>query len=110
MRVGSFAVQLPWSDWYWNNQWSISYNAAFGTLTKTVDLNETDLSAFRVSASSNTGDMTLELSQGSVTKDIDISRSFNQKIDMSGFTAGLVKLHLTIKAATGVKIQISWRR
>jgi len=105
------AIAFPIADWYWNRQWTVNYIAASETtLTKIVKLSYEDLSAFYIKARSKSGSLVLHISQGSVTKDIDISGEYYKVVEMVGFSPGLVKLVLSLKSAKNVKVLIGWRQ
>jgi len=106
IRVGATAGIA----FYWNRQWTVKYKAASATLTKTVKLSNEDLAAFYVKGKCESGSLVLDISQGSETKKIDISNIYNQKIDMSNFNPGLIKLVLKAKSAKNMNVFVGWRR
>ena len=106
VRVGATAGY----NIYWNRQWSVNYKAASATLTKTVKMKDKDLSAFYVMCNYEKGDITLKISQGNTSKTIELSSGYNEKVDMASFSAGLIKMNLTIKSAKKLKAKIGWRR
>lgn len=106
VRVGATAGY----NIYWNRQWSVNYKAASATLTKTVKMTDNDLSAFYVMCDCEKGDITLKMSQGTIKKTIDLTGGYNEKVDMTGFCSGEIKMVLTIKSAKKVRAKIGWRR
>lgn len=106
IRVGATAG----IEFYWNHQWTVNYKAASATLTKTVKLNDEDLSAFYVKGKYESGSLELKMTQDSVTKHINISSEYNKAIDMTEFNAGLIELVLIVKSVKKMKVLVGWRR
>lgn len=105
VRVGATAgIEI-----YWNRQWTVNYKAASATLTKIVKMADGDLSAFYVKGNCERGDITLNMLQGNMKKSIDLSGGFNEVVDMTGFSAGLIKMVLDIKSAKNMNVRIGWR-
>jgi len=98
------------AEFYWNRQWTVNYKTANATLTKTVILNSEDLSAFYVQGKCESGSLALKMIQDSVTKNIDILNHNNKAVDMSEFSAGLIKLVLTVSSAKNLKVIVGWRK
>lgn len=106
IRIGATAgIEI-----YWNRRWIVSYKAASATLTKIVKVRDEDLSAFYVKGKCEKGNIKLKMSQGNAKREIDLSGTFNEKVDMAGFSAGLIKMVLVIKSAKNLKVVIGWRR
>jgi len=111
IRVGAFMKINPLADWYWNRQWTVNYIAASGTLTKYVKLNNDDLFAFYIKSKCKKGNVILQLSQGDIKKEIDISNNFDQRIEMSVFNAEeKIKMVLILESVKKIKILIGWRK
>ncbi len=106
IRVGATAG----IEFYWNRQWTVNYKAASATLTKTVKLNNEDLSAFYIKGKCESGSLDLIMTQDGVTKHINISSSFDKAVDMTEFNVGLIKLVLTVKSAKNIKVLVGWRK
>jgi hypothetical protein len=110
IRVGAVAKVLPWSDWFWDRQWTLNFFWAQATFTRTIELNGEDLFVFCAKGICKSGRLTLKMSQGNMEKDIDLSNNADEKVDMTGFRAGLIKLVLVADSAKRMKVKISWRR
>lgn len=105
IRVGATAG----IEFYWNNQWTVSCKMANATLTKTVKLSNDDLSAFYLKGNCEKGEISLKISQGNMEKEVDFSNGINKKVDMNGFSEGLIKMKLVVKKAKNMKVLIGWR-
>ncbi len=90
------------------SQWKISYRSSGETLERTVALTDEELDSFTVEASCEEGEMYLLLIQGKNAEVIDITDHPEQTLDMSGFTAGNIKLSLYNEGAKNAKIKIDW--
>jgi len=97
-------------EFYWNRQWTVNYKAASATLIKTVKLNNEDLTFFYAKGKCESGNLVLKISQGNMEKSINLSGKANEKVDMTGFSAGLIELLLIAKSARNMKVIIGWRR
>ena len=106
IRTGAFAG----FQFYWNRQWSLHYKAVSGKHIKTVKVDISDLQSFYIKGKCENGIMTLKMSQGNVSKDIELWRTFDKRLDMTGFQAGLLKLDVAAKSAKNVNVKIGWRK
>lgn len=106
LRVGATAG----GQYYWNRQWTIKYKAANATLTKTVKLTNEDLSAFYIIGTYEKGNVWLKLSQNNAELSLNLANSFNEKLDLSRFSAGVIKIVVTMDSVKNLKTTIGWRR
>lgn len=117
IRNGAVAKIWPWSDGYWkrhwpdlyqNRKWTLNFLWARATFTRMVELDNEDLSAFYAKGRCKSGSLVLKISQNNVEKEFDLSNNADEKVDMSNFNAGLIKLVITAKPAKSMKVIIGW--
>ncbi|MCL2677437.1 MAG: hypothetical protein FWE85_00100 [Clostridiales bacterium] len=88
--------------------WEISATSLNGTATRTVNLNAEELANFLVNNTNSEGKVSLTIIQGDVDRTVGLSEEFDEKIDMSDFEPGRVKLRLKFENAKDVDISITW--
>ncbi len=93
---------------YENQQWiAVANSVKSGRTTRTVTLTEDNLSVFTVQSSTESGVLTLRITQGEETKEVDIS-NFNGNIDMGQFTAGKTAIELRYDQIQDMHTVIRW--
>lgn len=90
------------------SQWEVSYKSSGETLERTIALTDDELINLTVEASCDEGEMYLLLVQGMNAEVIDITDFPKEKLQLSNFTAGNIKLSLYNEAARNAKIKIDW--
>jgi len=97
------------NDWYSNGQWSFSARSANGRSTRSPTLSAEELNSMFVTNANSNGIVGLKISQGDFDVTVDITGNYSDKIDMSGFSPGKVKLQLIFSKASNVSTSIRWR-
>lgn len=92
-----------------DDTWSTSASKINGYCKVDKTFNSDNLAAFCVSSTNSDGKVFLKLIQGDVEKTIEITGEFNDKIDMSEFKSGRIRLRLEFEEAEDIDISISWK-
>lgn len=90
------------------SQWEVSYKTSGETLERTIAFTEEELENFTVEGSCEEGEMYLLLLQGKNAQVVDITDFPAQKLQLTDFTAGNIKLSLYNESAKNAKIKIDW--
>ena len=91
-----------------HNSWRISANAVNARGSRNIRLNYDNLEALHVRNKNSEGTVTLQLIQGNIKKDIDITGEFDENIDTSDFEVGNVRIHIIFENARNVDFAVSW--
>ena len=95
-----------------NRTWTITATSVSGNLRRNFDINADGLELFRVRSTNTQGTIELVLTQGDVTRRVDITDGFlqEQSIDMSEFNSdSRINVRLNFSSARNVNTIISWR-
>ncbi len=90
------------------SQWEVSFRSSGETLERTIALTDDELSNFTVKSSCEEGEMYLLLIQGKNAEVIDITDLPEEKLQLTDFTAGNIKLSIYNESAKNAKIKIDW--
>ena len=90
------------------NGWSYVAAQRTGTRHQDVSLGAESLAAFHVESFSESGLVTLVVTQGEVALELDISGDFADFVDLSDFEPGDLRLRLRFFEARRVDVTLTW--
>ena len=91
------------------DSWLITVNRVNGHARRDIDFTAESLSALHVESTNSDGSVSLLITQGEVTRTIDLTGEFNQVLDISNdFQPGSVRLRLEFENAETVRVSLSW--
>jgi hypothetical protein len=88
--------------------WSYSAPRRDGSQSRVVTLTAEQLEAFRVDSSTESGTVTLTITQGTNERVVNLLGGFNDYVDLSGFSPGEIQLHLNFNSTREFNVEISW--
>jgi len=98
------------SSRYANGEWAVSTRSGNGTMRRTHELDETQLSNFTVQSSNSEGRLYLELQQGDTNYTMELTGQVMGDIDLTaqGFEPGRIRMTLRFVNARDVSTVIRW--
>lgn len=106
VKSGSSSVAISYVK---NDTWTTTASSVNGNYRVDKTFDSGNLASFHASSTNSIGKIVLKLIQGDVEKSIDITGEFNDKIDMSEFEPGRIRLRLEFEHATDLSISVSWK-
>ena len=98
----------PSIDQRTDDSWIYIAERRNGIHVTSINFTADELSALHLESSNERGEILLTLTQGSVSKEIDISDGFNGHLDMSDFEPGRITFRLQFDSARQVNIAFRW--
>jgi len=92
-----------------NDTWSTTASKFNGHCRVDKTFDSDNLAAFYVNSTNSSGKVFLIIIQGDVEKTIEITGEFNDKIDMSEFEPGRIRLRLEFEHAEDLNVSVSWK-
>ena len=88
--------------------WTFRARSANGYVRRTINFSTTQLANFRVQSHSGEG-LTLRLEQDNIVEIINISGTYNERVDMSAFSPGKIRIYLEFDRARDADVILSWK-
>ncbi|MCL2052550.1 MAG: hypothetical protein FWG91_12600 [Lachnospiraceae bacterium] len=92
-----------------DDTWRLTAVRASGNSRINYSFTEANLAAMNVNSTNSGGNITLTFIQGDTERSYDISGAFTDRINMSDFKPGKIRLRLDFADADNLDIEINWR-
>lgn len=95
-------------SYVWAGSWTTRASRIDGHCRLDKTLDGSQLAALRVSGTHSSGRVLLTMTQGHVEQAVELTGGFDDRLDMSAFQPGRVRMRVDYHDAAGVIVAVSW--
>ena len=104
----TFSSAVNYSSVETPTSWTITASSINSQESRTVSMSAENLNALAVASSNSEGSISLVITQGDITRTVDISGQFSGRIGAKDFSPGRIEMDLHFEHAKDARVNISW--